>query len=100
MSLMSDDLCLQWEEFLEGEWTKEPPTKEGSYAIADHLGQQTGATFIAYRTEDGLGFAMHGTNSKKASDVWESYFWSVAVPPLPPVEEAETAPSRSSWTSR
>ena len=85
MAFMPNDLQHEWNKFLEGEWTKDPPTKEGSYHVADHLGHQTGSMFIAYRTDHGLAFTMGGRSSSVASTIWEGHFWSVPVPKLPEV---------------
>lgn len=98
MSAMSEDLRQKWEEFLAGEWNMDPPTKEGNYSVADAQGNFTGGSFIVYKKHDGdsLGFAMHGHTSGVASDIWKGYFWSVATPRLPSVNQSREDPTAPS----
>lgn len=83
MAFMPNDLQFEWNKFLEGEWTKDPPTKTGEYFLATLDGLHTGSMLIVYDGPDGLGYAMAGSNSK--TNLWGGWFWSVPMPKLPPV---------------
>jgi hypothetical protein len=81
---MHAEQLQEWNKFLAGEWTLEPPKEAGSYHVADRLGHQTGEVFVAYKTHLGLAFTMAGRSSKDAATIWAGYFWSVPTPQLPP----------------
>lgn len=84
---MTDNFRREWDKFLAGEWTEEPPAKPGVYYIADYQGKPGGNSFIVYKfgENESIGYVLHGRRSDKASEIWEAYFWSVPTPELPPV---------------
>lgn len=87
MATMPNELYREWNKFLEGEWTKDPPTKEGEYFLATLDGHQSGSMLVVYKAGDQLGFTTPGANSDRFSDVWGGYAWSVPMPKLSPVPQ-------------
>jgi hypothetical protein len=86
MATMPNDLQHNWNQFLEGEWTQEPPKETGEYFLADSDGLRTNMMLVVYKTPDGeLGYATLGAHSKDFHKVWGGYAWNVPLPALPPV---------------
>jgi hypothetical protein len=76
---MNERLRAQWEAFLDGHWTRDQPTRPGSYRTATFDGLETMETVVCYLHPEG--------GMPCITKAWGGYFWSVPVPRLPSVRE-------------
>jgi len=81
-------VACTWTNFLNGHWTKDRPTRQGKFMIANKAGRVVGEVFVFFdlevddlcvRVRDGALCKLHEMTEK---DIW---WWSEAVPLYMPV---------------
>lgn len=89
--MQKDDLVEQarfmqdvgWQEFINGKWTREVPSKPGRYPVADHAGLDAGSVVILEFGGKPL-YVKDGVHKTDPNEVWVGWWWSEPQPPLPP----------------
>jgi hypothetical protein len=67
---------LAWKRFLQGCWTREPPTVKGTYPVANRDGQQCGYRHVTFI--DGVMW-----DQGHEGQFWSAFWWSEPMPELP-----------------
>lgn len=81
-----DGVTCSWTGYLNGHWTKTPPTRVGRYLVADRNGIIAG--YIALYRDPATG-------DVRSTKEWTGWWWSFPLPPPPisPPKEWEEEPS-------
>jgi len=78
------EIAEVWRRFLEdGEWIREVPQASGEYPVATLQGER-GTPVVVY-CDPAIG-------EYKPTRPWGGFFWSIPLPPMPPVPEGQIMP--------